>query len=501
MRGDNNQQSYKQTFDYDRFGNRYLKAADNSSSQNPLLPTPIEANNIDKTKNQLASNTGTTYDDAGNVTIDGKFRSLKYSYDANGRMYKTSSLDDVNQSNAVYDASGQRVAQQINNVWKFFVYDAFGKMVAEYGGTPATDEGGVKYIQQDIQGSTRAITSVSGAVKARMDYAAFGEEIASSVGQRTAQGYTSSDSLRQKYALTERDEASGLDHTWFRKHENRAGRWTSPDPYNGSMNIGNPQSFNRYSYVENQPTNFIDPSGLRLVYRDYYAGLVCAQGSDNIVHCTENIYRIWYDDGVGSSDSGGGVDYAGGRGGSTAAQKERKPGKRGNKNPGVNITKLKRNMSYCANVVFGVEVNISKIVSATPNSNGRIDFSIPSKFEGTKSVYSLVNFTRAQLGQIGGDGGSPHGVTFSDRYAGKNIFQTHFGMTINTDPLYYNYIGRDPVDDAAYPLKAMIGNMLDAQVHEFGHNLASWIVGGATADLEFWGQLYEDCVAREYKKP
>jgi hypothetical protein len=26
--------------------------------------------------------------------------------------------------------------------------------------------------------------------------------------------------------------------------------------------LGNPQSFNRYSYVENQPTNFIDPSGL-----------------------------------------------------------------------------------------------------------------------------------------------------------------------------------------------------------------------------------------------
>lgn len=28
------------------------------------------------------------------------------------------------------------------------------------------------------------------------------------------------------------------------------------------MSIGNPQSFNRYAYVENQPTNFTDPSGL-----------------------------------------------------------------------------------------------------------------------------------------------------------------------------------------------------------------------------------------------
>ncbi|MBK8150041.1 MAG: hypothetical protein IPK58_18045 [Acidobacteria bacterium] len=64
-----------------------------------------------------------------------------------------------------------------------------------------------------------------------------------------------------RYGLTEKD-STGLNHTWFRKNENRAGRWTSPDPYNGSASVGNPQSWNRYSYVENQPTNFVDPSGL-----------------------------------------------------------------------------------------------------------------------------------------------------------------------------------------------------------------------------------------------
>jgi RHS repeat-associated protein len=96
-----------------------------------------------------------------------------------------------------------------------------------------------------------------------MDYTAFGEEILVNVGQRTvAQGFNSNQTLRNKYALTERDQATGLDHTWFRKNENKAGRWTSPDPYNGSMSLGNPQSFNRYSYVENQPTNFVDPTGL-----------------------------------------------------------------------------------------------------------------------------------------------------------------------------------------------------------------------------------------------
>jgi hypothetical protein len=35
-----------------------------------------------------------------------------------------------------------------------------------------------------------------------------------------------------------------------------------PDPYSGSMSIGDPQSFNRYGYVRNDPVNLVDPGGL-----------------------------------------------------------------------------------------------------------------------------------------------------------------------------------------------------------------------------------------------
>jgi uncharacterized protein RhaS with RHS repeats len=34
------------------------------------------------------------------------------------------------------------------------------------------------------------------------------------------------------------------------------------DPYEGSHDLNEPQSFNRYSYVQNDPVNFIDPTGL-----------------------------------------------------------------------------------------------------------------------------------------------------------------------------------------------------------------------------------------------
>ncbi|MGH9904947.1 MAG: hypothetical protein ACRD8U_05095, partial [Pyrinomonadaceae bacterium] len=39
-------------------------------------------------------------------------------------------------------------------------------------------------------------------------------------------------------------------------------RFDQPDPYDGSYSLTDPQSFNRYAYVNNDPVNFVDPSGL-----------------------------------------------------------------------------------------------------------------------------------------------------------------------------------------------------------------------------------------------
>jgi YD repeat-containing protein len=75
----------KLKFSYDRFGNRFRKAADNTTGS----PTTnwVEDNQIDPATNGFVnSTTGITYDEAGNVTADPKFRGLQYKYDANGRM-------------------------------------------------------------------------------------------------------------------------------------------------------------------------------------------------------------------------------------------------------------------------------------------------------------------------------------------------------------------------------------------------------------------------------
>jgi len=471
--GSMSSQTYSEGYTFDRFGNRF------QSGNSTLGLQAISSSEINAATNRFI-NTGptpTTYDPAGNILTDTKFRNMNFSYDANGRTTFAEHTDHTNQQNSVYDCVGQRVQTSVNNTTRTMVYDIFGQDVADYTGSSgatlereniyrggqllATDtpipvpvfsdnfnstsldtskwsvvdpnssavvtdngqqlqitlqpntaayngvysnstydltgknfqveeaqpisqagwcenfielvldgnnyflidsgagslvlrsmvggandqtvltfdqtahhywrirhdqstntikfetsadgstwttrksaavgfsltslrlylyagawgtgngspgaakydnvqlvsnSGGLNYVFSDIQGSARAMMSNNGsnsAVIARHDYLPFGEEISAGVGLRTSsQGFGATDTNRQKYGLLERDDATGLDHTWWRKYENLSGRWTSPDPYNGSITIADPQSFHRYNYTQNDPINFIDPSGL-----------------------------------------------------------------------------------------------------------------------------------------------------------------------------------------------------------------------------------------------
>jgi hypothetical protein len=48
----------------------------------------------------------------------------------------------------------------------------------------------------------------------------------------------------------------------FRRSNRWHSRFDQPDPYDGSYDSTDPQSFNRYAYVQNDPVNFVDPTGL-----------------------------------------------------------------------------------------------------------------------------------------------------------------------------------------------------------------------------------------------
>jgi RHS repeat-associated protein len=102
----------------------------------------------------------------------------------------------------------------------------------------------------------------SSAVIARHDYLPFGEELFAGTGDRTtAQGYTG-DGTRQKFTSYERDSETSLDFAQARYYSNGQGRFTRPDPWMASADEFEPQSWNCYAYVGNNPLAFTDPSGM-----------------------------------------------------------------------------------------------------------------------------------------------------------------------------------------------------------------------------------------------
>jgi RHS repeat-associated protein len=108
----------------------------------------------------------------------------------------------------------------------------------------------LRYFLSDHLGTAQMEFASGGWPVWKGEFAPFGQELDT---QFTANHY--------KFAGLEHDSESDLDHTPFRQYASVTGRWMSPDPYNGSMDPSNPQSFNRYSYVLNSPLLYTDPTG------------------------------------------------------------------------------------------------------------------------------------------------------------------------------------------------------------------------------------------------
>ena len=123
---------------------------------------------------------------------------------------------------------------------------------------------GVQWIVADRLGTPRMVVDQTGNLGgiSRHDYLPFGEEVSAGLGGRTtSQGYTG-DSTRQHFTGYERDEETGLNFAQARYQSPVQGRFTSVDPFGRSATVADPQSFNRYSYVTNNPVNLIDPDGM-----------------------------------------------------------------------------------------------------------------------------------------------------------------------------------------------------------------------------------------------
>lgn len=76
-------------------------------------------------------------------------------------------------------------------------------------------------------------------------------------------------SAENSFAGDAQDLFTGLYDTPNRELSSSEGRWLSPDPSGlSAVDPSNPQSWNRYAYVLNNPLSNIDPSGLECVWDD-----------------------------------------------------------------------------------------------------------------------------------------------------------------------------------------------------------------------------------------
>ncbi len=243
-------QTWKQTFTFDRYGNRRFDEA-NTTTLPANCATAVCNPQIDPTTNKLV---GYQFDSSGNTKIDASGQS--FIYDAENKQVEVRNASNGIVGQYFYDGDGKRIKKIVpNGETTIFIYDAGGKMVAEYSTIVATPtEAKVSYLTNDHLGSPRINTDANGAVIARHDYQPFGEEIA-----RASYG---ADDVRKKFTSYERDDETDVDFAEARYYNHKLGRFNSIDPiFISGKRLLDPQQIYLYIYVRNNPLKFNDPNG------------------------------------------------------------------------------------------------------------------------------------------------------------------------------------------------------------------------------------------------
>jgi RHS repeat-associated protein len=242
--------TWQQNFTYDPFGN-VTKSVPAGGTGNSFQPTYATATNHINT----IAGASVTYDANGDVTND---TNHTYTWDAFGN------ATTIDGNGIVYDALDRMVEQNRSSGNSEIIYSPTGFKLQIMNGASSTFEfvplpaggsvvytpGGVYYRHPDWLGSSRLATTTSRTVLYDGAYAPFGEPYA----QNGTPDYS--------FTGMNSDTSSGLYDFLYREYSTQ-GRWSSPDPAGlGAADFSNPQSWNRYSYVLNDPSDFTDSQGL-----------------------------------------------------------------------------------------------------------------------------------------------------------------------------------------------------------------------------------------------
>ncbi|HEV2401025.1 MAG TPA: RHS repeat-associated core domain-containing protein [Candidatus Sulfotelmatobacter sp.] len=247
--------TWAQTFSYDAFGNI------SKSGSASWLPSYTNS------KNQyLQGWNGASYDNNGFLLND-TFNT--YTWDLYG------DVASANGQSFTSDAFGRTVEGP--NGTSQWVYAPVGRDILGFmngqslanvlvplpGGAFAVynPTGLAQYNHPDWQGSMRLFSTPTQGAGAAMAHAPFGEGYAGGIAWDQF-------AMSLSHFVYDNEGMSGtLLEFPFRKYSPGQGRWISPDPAGlSAVDPMNPQTWNRYAYVANNPLNAVDPSGLDCVY-------------------------------------------------------------------------------------------------------------------------------------------------------------------------------------------------------------------------------------------
>ncbi len=269
-----NDNFWQRTFAYDAFGNRAASGAGITMGS----PTPTAVSQFEASTNRIIKlptgldldpdpNTSADdpYDAAGNLIRHSIVGSMAYDANSKQRFYCAGHVTCTS-ANAIaeyrYDGAGNRIEKLTSSETATFVYDAFGKLAAEYS-TAAPPTAGLFFRTLDHLGSTRLVTAAANPpnVVSRRDFLPFGEHIPANAtfNRQGLASYNVDSAFTQHFTAKERDDESGLDYFLARYYSAGLGRFTGVDV--GPLREDDPQSLNRYAYVRNNPLRLLDEAG------------------------------------------------------------------------------------------------------------------------------------------------------------------------------------------------------------------------------------------------